>query len=76
MMIDQNNILHVLINNSGTAWPSLIPFLSFLDSLLHDVFVIYPYTVNKGQHMKDIGYHTDQGSQHLIQDNFNNVIIE
>ena len=40
---DQNIILHVLINNSRTAWPTEIsmPFLSFSDKLLHDTYVIF-----------------------------------
>ena len=32
-VIDQNSILHILINNSRTAWPTEIsmPYLSFSD---------------------------------------------
>ena len=43
-VIDQNNILHVLINNSRTAWHTKIsmPFVSFSDKLLLGNQIIFP----------------------------------
>ena len=46
-VIDQNNILHVLINNSRTAWPTevLMPFLSSSENLLQDAYIIFQKSV-------------------------------
>ena len=47
-VIDQNNILNVLINNSRSAWPTKIamPFLSFSDNLLQDAYIIFQNNVD------------------------------
>ena len=41
--MDQNSQNIVLINNSRTAWPTnmLLPFLSSLDNLLQDAYIIF-----------------------------------
>ena len=47
--MDQNSQNVVLINNSRTAWPTymLILFLSSLDNLLQDAYIIFQKGVNK-----------------------------
>ena len=51
-VIDQNNILHVLmnmINNSKTAWPTeiLMLFVSFSHNLLQDEYIYIYYHLSK-----------------------------
>ena len=52
LVIDQNNILNVLINNSKTVWPTriLMLFLSFLDKLLQDAYTIFQNCVGEKIH--------------------------
>ena len=47
-IIDQNNILHILINNSRTAAPTkiLMPFLSSSDNLFPDHIIFHKYVDN------------------------------
>ena len=50
-IIDQNNILHILINNSKSAWSAKIPVscLNFLDNLLQDTSIIAQISVDNSE---------------------------
>ena len=68
-VIDQNNVLLILTNNSGTVWATeiLVTFWSYSDNLLHGTYIIFQTSGNDFEiaHKTSLNVTRSRGMSHM-----------